>query len=78
LNLLNSPFAIEQSESLAQRIIGEVGDEPPSQVLQVWQLCFNRRPSAREQTAAEALVVSHGLAALCRAVINSNEFVHLP
>lgn len=78
LNLLNSPFAIEQAVALAQRIIRDVGEEPSQQVSQIWRRCFNREPSARERAAAEALLTSQGLDAVCRAVINSNEFLYLP
>ena len=78
LNLLNSSFVIEQAQAIASRVIKEAGDQPDAQVQRLWHLCFSRPPTAREQAAATTLLNSHGLPALCRAVINSNEFLHLP
>lgn len=75
LNLLNSTFAMQQAGFFAERIEKDVGREVPAQVKRVFALTFQRTPTEREQSAAEKLVREHGLAALCRAVLNANEFV---
>ena len=51
--------------------------EPGNQVSAAFELAFAREPSASERQAAERLVVEHGLVALCRALLNSNELVYL-
>jgi hypothetical protein len=78
LNLLNSPFALEQAEMLAQRIRQEVGNEPRVLITRLWLRCFSRPPSDQELAAAEDLLTRYDLTAVCRAVVNSNEFLLLP
>ncbi len=78
LNLLNSPFALEQAEMLAQRIRQEVGNEPRVLITRLWLRCFSRPPSDQELAAAEDLLTRYDLTAVCRAVVNSSEFLLLP
>jgi hypothetical protein len=75
LNLLNSAFMIQQAGYFAERVEKEAGKEIAAQVKQVFRVAFQRTPAEKEQVAAEKLVRDHGLAALCRAVLNANEFV---
>ena len=75
LNLLNSPFIIQQAELLAERVKADVGDEPTAQVNRLFALVLCRDPSQAERDEATELVQTHGLAALCRALFNSNEFL---
>ncbi len=77
LNLLNSPFALDQSRYLAERVEREVGADTTRQVQRALFLMFQRPATADETTAATALVKEHGLPALCRALFNSNEFIRL-
>jgi hypothetical protein len=77
LNLLNSPFLLQQSEAFSHRIQKEAGSDPLGQVRQAFALAFQREPTAREQSAALVLVREHGLAALCRALLNANEFLYV-
>jgi mono/diheme cytochrome c family protein len=70
LNLLNSPFMVDQSVRFAARI-----ERDPAPVARAFLLAFGRPPGAEEQAAAERLVHDHGLAALCRALYNANEFI---
>jgi len=78
LNLLNSNFMIQQSELLAKRVEREAGQRAEDQVRRAFELAFGR--SAEEEEAADGvrLVRQHGLPALCRALLNANEFVFLP
>src|SRR5437762_12270278 len=75
LNLLNSNFMLQQAKFFAERVEKDAGKETPAQVKRVFALAFQRPPSEKELTAATKLVKAHGLAALCRAVLNANEFV---
>jgi hypothetical protein len=75
LNLLNDPFVLDQSERFAARLQKDAGDAPAEQVRRAFRLAFGRDPSADEAGAAEKLVKARGLAQLCRALFNANEFV---
>ena len=76
LNLLNGAFLLQQSDLLAARA-KQASDAPVSQVRQVFRLAFQRLPTKAEEDAAAKLVQEHGLAALCRAVLNANEFLYV-
>ncbi|RYI98853.1 MAG: DUF1553 domain-containing protein, partial [Acetobacteraceae bacterium] len=78
LNLFNSRFTLDQSEAFAARIIREAGGDIPRQVTRAWQLALSRGPSGEELEDASAVVSRHGLALLCRALFNSNEFLFPP
>jgi hypothetical protein len=78
LNLFNSRFTLDESEALAARVKKESGDGIAKQIRRAWQLALNRDPNADEIHDAEPAVRAHGLATLCRALFNSNEFLFLP
>jgi hypothetical protein len=78
LNLLNSAFLIAQAERFAQRVQREAGDGAPDQVRRAFVLALGRAPDDHELQAACKLVAEHGLAALCRAMLNANEFLFIP
>lgn len=75
LNLLNSPFVVQQTENFAQRIRSDAGTDPVAQARRAFELVFRREPAADELSGAEALVTNHGLLALCRALLNASEFL---
>ena len=76
LTLSNNEFMLRQAEAMAARI--EAGDGPQSaRVQRAFALAFQRAATPREERAAEALVGGQGLFALCRMLINTNEFVYL-
>jgi hypothetical protein len=77
LNLLNDPFVQEQSERFATRVEREAGTVPAAQVRRAFLLAFGREPSDLEANTARELVRKHGLALLCRALYNANEFLFL-
>jgi hypothetical protein len=77
LNLWNSDFAIQQVRLLAGRVRKEAGAESAAQVRRCFRLAFQRDPSRDEMSAGERLVREHGLDALCRALLNANEFLYL-
>jgi hypothetical protein len=78
LNLFNSQFMLQQSEVFAQRLRKEAGGDNAAQVKLAWQLGFNRLPNRTEVKEAGAFAKAEGLAALCRAILNSNEFIFIP
>lgn len=78
LNLFNSRFVIDQAEHFAARLRNEAGDAVAAQVRRAWQLAFNRDPDPREAREARAFVRTEGLPALCRALLNVNEFLFIP
>ena len=75
LNLLNSPFVAQQAEFFAERVKGQ-SKEPAAQVRLAFRLAFQREPSDRELSAAVKLTTDHGLPAVCRALLNANEFLY--
>ena len=75
LNLLNSPFLLQQSDFLAVRLRKDAGDDPARQISRAFHLAFGREPSGDEAGAASRLIATHGLPAFCRALLNANEFV---
>jgi hypothetical protein len=78
LTLLNHSFTRDMARFLAERVKQEVGKSEPSlQVRRVFELAFDRPPTASEEQAAVQLIASHGLPALCRAIINANELIYL-
>ncbi len=78
LNLFNSRFVLQQSEIFAGRLRKEAGSVAEAQVNQAWLLAFNRLPDRRELKEAVAFSKAEGLPALCRAVLNANEFLFIP
>ena len=77
-NLLNSPFILDQSNRLADRLAREVGPEPEAQVDRAFRLAFGRSPTDTERSAAVAIARDHGIPALARGLFNANEFLHVP
>ncbi len=78
LNLFNSPFVWEQTREFAVRVRREAGDGRRARISLAWQLAVGRSPSETELSASLQAVRAHGLASLCRALYNSNEFLFLP
>jgi hypothetical protein len=74
LTLLNDPFMVAQTETLARRLRAS-SDDPGAQVEAAYRLAFGRRPDAAEREAFVAYIGEHGLAAACRLLFNLNEFV---
>ncbi|MDI1314853.1 PSD1 and planctomycete cytochrome C domain-containing protein [Prosthecobacter sp.] len=78
LNLFNSRFTLEQSEALATRVQQEAGTDPAKQIQRAYQFALSREPTKEELKEMEPIVLQSGLAALCRALFNSNEFLFVP
>jgi hypothetical protein len=78
LNLFNSPFVLEESARLANRVKKEAGESPEAQIRRAFEIVLGRQPSEKETQASLAAAKQHGLATLCRALFNSSEFLFLP
>jgi hypothetical protein len=76
LTLSNNEFMLQQAGSLATRIENET-DSRAAAIRRAFLLCLQREPRLEEQSAATHLVAEQGLFALCRMLINTNEFVYL-
>ena len=76
-NLLNSPFMMQQTSALAARLEREAGPTAGAQVRLAFRLMFGREPAPVETTAAVAMIAENGLPLFCRALFNTNEFVHV-
>ena len=78
LNLFNGRFTIEQADHLAKRVAREAGASPADQSRRLFLLTLGREPEAIEKATAIAAIEQADLDALCRAVLNSNEFLFIP
>lgn len=78
LNLMNSEFVLEQSALIAERALQIAKGNEPEAVQQCFRLLLNRRPQLQELEDCLQLTNSGSLTLVCRALINSNEFVFLP
>jgi len=76
LALLNNSFLLDQSRFFAQRLEREAA-ATPQRIDRAFHLAFGRAPGNEEQQAAAQLIAQHGLAAFCRALLNSNEFIYV-
>lgn len=77
LNLLNSGFMLQQADVMAADVLETAGNNKRRAVEQIFLRAFGRKPTANETLGATKLVKRHGLRAVCRAVLNSNEFLFL-
>ncbi len=78
LNLFNSRFTIDTAEAFAERVRREVGNDPARQVRRAYRRALGRLPDSQEVADALPVVRQHGLATLCRALFNCNEFLFMP
>jgi hypothetical protein len=78
LNLFNSRFTLDTAAAFAARVKKDASDDPAAQVARAFRLALGRPPTAAELGDAEPTVRQHGLAVLCRALFNSNEFLFVP
>lgn len=73
---MNHSFTVDMAEAFSRRV-GEKDSSPAKQVEEAFLLAFGRLPDDPEKAASEQLVQNHGLLPLCRALLNSNEFIFL-
>ena len=78
LNLMNSPFAMEQAGFIAERAKGETAEDTVAATKRIFDLLLGREPTEFELDASLELARNGGLQLVSRALINSNEFAFLP
>ncbi len=76
LTLMNHSFTTDMADALAERIEQESSDAE-EQINRAFWLVFLRDPTDPELSAAKALVDAYGTNALCRALLNANEFIYV-
>ncbi len=77
LSLMNNALVFQLSEAFAQRVMRECGDNLDSQVQAAYRIVYGREVERDEQQAALAFISQHGMAAFCRVLFNSNEFLYV-
>ena len=77
LALLNNGFMTTQAVEFAARVAREAGDDPRTQVDRALRLAFGRAPTDEESTVLLELLRAHGLPAVCRTLVNLNEFTFI-
>ena len=77
LALFNNNFVLFHSQAMAQQIIEQTSDID-QQVVQAAERVFQRPLSTAEQNQFRDYVNQHGLAAYCRLLLNSSEFLFVP
>lgn len=75
LALMNNDFVLAQSQFFAERCQREAGAELDAQVRFAVKTVWSREATGDEMVALKAVAEKHGLAAVCRALLNSNEFL---
>jgi hypothetical protein len=76
--LLNNDFVLRQAAYLASRLKREAGEDQKRQVRLAYGLLYGRKPSPAEFAAASRFLAKQPLDLYCRALLNTNEFVHVP
>lgn len=77
LALMNNPFVLHHAQATSERLQRE-RPELDDQIRMLLELAYQRDPLEIELDELKAYATKHGLAALCRIVFNSNEFLFLP
>ncbi|QXD24395.1 PSD1 and planctomycete cytochrome C domain-containing protein [Opitutia bacterium ISCC 51] len=78
LNLMNSPFAIEQAGFIAERAQEATNGDEVAATKELFNIILGRQPTSAELEASMEVTRSGGLALVSRSLINSNEFAFLP
>jgi hypothetical protein len=76
LTLMNHSFTVDMAEAMAERLLKDHADFA-AQVRAMYRLAYGRAPEPEEEARAMQLVEAHGLDALARAMLNTNEFIYL-
>jgi cytochrome c553 len=77
LAMLNDRFMVRQSEHFAARV-ARAGPDLGQQVGAAFLLALGRPPSDKETAALTAHARKHGMANVCRLLLNTNEFMFVP
>ncbi|MEI7687948.1 MAG: DUF1553 domain-containing protein, partial [Planctomycetota bacterium] len=75
LSLLNSNFVLRMADRFAERLQKDAGADPVRQLRRAYELAYGRQPSDEEVALLRPAVQTQGLAAVCRAIFNTSEFL---
>ncbi|HWG41770.1 MAG TPA: DUF1553 domain-containing protein [Gemmataceae bacterium] len=73
LALLNDRFMLRMAAHFAERVEKQGGDLP-AQVIAAYRLALGREPTAEERRVLIEYARKHGMANICRLMLNTNEF----
>ncbi len=74
LALLNADEVMESANFLAERIESQSQSEP---ITEAYRMILGRRPTSNERDRAKSFLDDSPFSELCRALLNTNEFVYL-
>ncbi|RUL87618.1 DUF1553 domain-containing protein [Tautonia sociabilis] len=74
LALLNDPFMIARAKDLADRV-EQGAEDAPGRIEEAFRIALGRPPTDRERAELASFATRHGMAAACRLLMNTNEFV---
>lgn len=77
LNLFNSPFILQQSKLLSERLVREAGEKQMERVKLAFRLMFGREADHFEIELSTDLIERDGMEAFCRAMFNASEFLFI-
>ncbi|MDA1049483.1 MAG: DUF1553 domain-containing protein [Planctomycetota bacterium] len=77
LSMLNNSFVLRMADQFAVHIKASTKANVKPQSREAYRLAFGRSPSDDELRTTEAFIQQHGLAAFCRVIFNSNEFLYV-
>lgn len=77
LALLNQSFVLRAADAMAQRAARECGNDLTAQVEGVYQWTLQRPPDDEQRRLAVEHASAHGLAAFCRVLLNTSEFLYV-
>jgi hypothetical protein len=75
---LQQPLHPRPDRSLRLTREKEAGDNIAKQITRAYHLALSREPTREELDETQSIVRQHGIATLCRALFNSNEFLFVP
>ncbi len=74
LSLMNNPSIVRQAAYFAERVEG-MAHTVPKQISESFKLALNRAPTKDELFTLVPYAEEYGMAATCRLILNSNEFI---
>lgn len=74
LTMLNHQFTLDMATALAAKI-GE--GSPEEQASRIFIAAYQREPGVEERKQVASTIESHGIRAVCRAILNSSELIYL-
>ncbi|MEW4528205.1 PSD1 and planctomycete cytochrome C domain-containing protein [Maioricimonas sp. JC845] len=76
LAMMNSPLVVGEARHFAERV-ARLASDTPSQLNMAFQLALGRLPSPEERELLQPYAGRHGIANVCRMLLNTNEFLFI-